>query len=293
MALRGIIFGLLILAQNAFASDLDRFRAEREESLKKNWLTLVGLSWLKDGENTVGSAADAAVWLPASVPTKFAKITKAAKTVKIEFFETKNVRLDGAAVQTATPYGMKTDTAVANTGQKPTTVEIDSVQFHLAERGDAIGVRSRDQNSLTLKNFKGVRWFPESKTLRIQAKYIKFKEPRTVKYQDVLNRTHEQKINGNVEFSVDGQKVTLTPVSEEEGFEFIFRDATSGQESYGAARYLSAGRPDNDNRVVLDFNRAINPPCAYTSFATCPLAPAENNLRVAVRAGEMKPLGKH
>lgn len=276
-------------------SDIESFRAKHDESLRKNWLTLVGLDWLKNDENRVGSAPGSAVHLPTSAPGHLAKITKTGEkeksSVSIEFIETKNVLIDGKPAKGSTKYEMKADTT-ANT--KPTKVNIDSVEFLLIERSGALGIRIRDQNNVALKTFAGARWYPTENAFKIDAKYVRFREPRTVKYQDVLNNTHEEKINGHVEFAVDGQKVTLLPVSENNGLEFIFRDATSGKDSYGAARYLSTAKPDDHGKVLLDFNKAVNPPCAYTSFATCPLAPAENNLRVAIRAGEMKPLtSKH
>lgn len=292
LPLLSFLFSLTFWSQQmsgaTYQQEINEFRKDREAGLKKNWLLVVGLDWLKQGENLVGSGPNSPVKLPSPAPAQLARLYQAGArpnfSYEIEFLTIEGVKVDGHPAKPATRYQMKTDAA-----GKPTLVEFKTINFHLIDRAGVAAVRTKDTNSDALKKFTKTAWWPADEKARIVAKYVKLPQPKVVRFQDVINNSNEVSINGFVEFEFEGQRVSLYPNSEGETLEFVFRDSTSGKESYGAARYLSAAPPNAKGEVILDFNKAYNPPCAVTAFATCPLPPPENILKVAIRAGELKP----
>ena len=278
-----------------YKSEIEEFHAKRDASLKKNWLVITGLDWLKDGVNTVGSAAGSSVRLPSVVPPEFAKIHfKKDSPPEIEFLPAAaGAKLDGTTIQVGPRTTLKTDKS-----ESPSTIEFKTVSFYLVDRPNGVGVRSKDTANPAVKEFTGAKFWPTDEKLRVSARWVPLPTPKKMKFQDVLGNFNETEVHGYAEFQIDGKQVSLYPTDEgqlgpDQTVEFIFRDLTSGKESYGAARYLSATPASAKNEIVLDFNKAYNPPCAYTAFATCPLPPPENVLKVAIRAGELKPSGEH
>jgi uncharacterized protein (DUF1684 family) len=157
-----------------------------------------------------------------------------------------------------------------------------------------MGVRVKDPESPVRRGFKGLQWFPVDEGWRVNARFVPHQPPRTVELADVTGAVQRLTAPGYVVFTHGGRELTLEPVLEEEGAKelfFIFKDQTSGRETYGAGRYLYAALPQ-DGTVVIDFNKAYSPPCAFTRFATCPLPPRQNRLAVRVQAGE-KHTGEH
>jgi uncharacterized protein (DUF1684 family) len=140
------------------------------------------------------------------------------------------------------------------------------------------------------KKFTGRRWFDSDPSFVIEAKWTELKEPKKLKVPDILGNINEEVSPGFATFTRDGKTVTLYPTKDEDTLFFVFRDQSSGKESYGAGRFLYASAPKN-GVVTLDFNKAVNPPCAFTSYATCPIAPSENRAGIAIRAGERPPEG--
>ena len=276
-----------------YKSEIETFHAKRDASLRKNWLSLTGLDWLKSGENSIGSGKDNNIHLPASVPETLGVIQlKSAKpaVVSIEFTETKSVKLDGKPVELGKFYPLQTDASA-----KPSLVEFNTVNFLIVERPNGLGVRTKDSANPAIAEFKEIRWWPIDEKLRITAQWVKLPEPKKIKFQDVLGNENEIEAHGYAEFKHDGHNVKLYPTEEghsgaADAYEFVFRDRSSGKESYGAARYLNTAAPNKKGEITLDFNKAYNPPCAYTAFATCPLPPPENVLKVGIHAGELKPL---
>jgi uncharacterized protein (DUF1684 family) len=154
------------------------------------------------------------------------------------------------------------------------------------QRGDRYGIRLKDKNSRFRREFTGLHYFPVREQYRLTARFVP--DARKIPIPNILGQTESVSSPGYVEFTLDGRKLRLTPVEESPGsLFFIFRDLTSGKETYGSGRFLDTDMPKN-GQVVLDFNKAYNPPCAFTPFATCPLPPKENRLPVRIEAGEMK-----
>jgi len=275
-----------------FAQDLATWKAERVERLKApdSWLSLVGLHWLAPGDNSLGTAEDCTIRLNAG-PAYLGRVTLAE---------------DGRVTFIPAPASLATSNGRAVPGSrwgavelnyrsgKPSSVVAQNVSFVVIQRGEKIGLRVRDTESLRRKNFVGIDYFPADPTWRIEAEWVAFPEPRQIPITNVLGQTTPSRAIGKAVFTRDGQTYELTPIVEAGDNElfFIFNDGTSGEETYGAARFLYATAP-RDGKVVLDFNRALNPPCAFTPFATCPLPPPENRLKLRITAGEKAYRGEH
>jgi uncharacterized protein (DUF1684 family) len=282
-----ILFSTAAMADEQFVKDANDWRKESEDTLrsKDGYLALVGLSWLKEGQNTIGSNQKASIVLPKSAPSELGRITLQNGRAILRLKTTEGVEIDGTPAKQLKDYNLKTDA-----DDKKTVVKFKTVTFFLIKRANGIGVRIKDSNSEARKSFSGKKWYPLSEKYVITAKWIAFKDPKALKVPDVMGNTNEEENPGYATFELDGQTVNLYPIKEGDYLFFIFRDKTSGRTSYGGARFLFTEPPVN-GKLVLDFNRAENPPCAFTPFATCPLPPKENYLNVAIPAGEEKPTG--
>jgi len=166
------------------------------------------------------------------------------------------------------------------------------VNFHIMKRGDELFLRVRDAESPRRKHFAGLDWYPVDAAWRIEAQWVPFASPRTVPITNVLGQTSQEPVHGKAVLTVAGRALELLPLTEGDELFFIFTDETAPEETYGAARFLYA-KATQDGKIVLDFNRAYNPPCAFTPFATCPLPPKENRLPLRLTAGEKNYPGAH
>jgi len=154
------------------------------------------------------------------------------------------------------------------------------------KRGEKYGLRFKDRNSVARRNFTGLRWYPAKEEYRVTAHFIHYETPREVPIINILGDIEKYNSPGLLRFTLKGQEYTLEPVAVGEKRLFIiFRDLTSNRTTYGAARFLYTDWPV-DGQVEVDFNQAVNPPCAFTIYATCPLPTRQNRLNVAIEAGE-------
>jgi hypothetical protein len=252
------------------------------------WLSLVGLEWLQPGANRVGSAADNDIVLKVG-PAHLGVVTLATDgVVKITLAKDSGASIDGKPVQEATLV----DDIQAGENGHPTTVAFGTANFYVIERDGRKGLRVKDADAATRKHFLGLDYYPTDPSWRIVADWVPFDPPHKLEIGSVLGTIDKVDVPGKAVFKRDGHTFELLPYQEEPGGElfFVLADRTSGKETYGAARFLYAALP-KDGKVILDFNRAYNPPCAFTEYATCPLAPPENRLDVAVTAGEKKYCG--
>lgn len=267
-------------------TELQKFRSQAEERLRapSGWLSVVGLHWIKEGEYTLGSGEQATIRLPLPAPSQLGKLVLINGTAKLRFENIDKVLVDDNTLETA---GTSVDLRSDDPGP-PTTINIDTVTFFLIKRKNGIGIRVRDQNSEARKNFLGRQWFPFSSEFQIQADWIQHDKPKKLFVPDVIGNINEEDSPGFVRFQIKEKTFELHPTVEDKKLFFVFRDSTSGKETYGAARFLYADVAV-DGKVTLDFNRAVNPPCAFTSYATCPMPPAQNILNAAITAGELKP----
>jgi len=268
----------------AHADEIEAWRARRLERLtsETGWLTVVGLHWLRDGENPFGASTSLPVTLPG------AATPDTAGTFVVEDGRVFVVPAPGAAIRLGEgTISGRTELAPDDPGP-PDVLWLGDVSFFVIRRDDRLGIRVRDPSSEARRGFTGIEHFPVSLDYRVVGTFEPYDRPRKVPVPTVLGTTTEMDAPGLVRFVLGGRELTLEPVVEspdDDSFFFIFRDATTGKETYGGGRFLYAERVAS-GPVVLDFNEAYNPPCAFTAFATCPLPPRENALPVRIEAGD-------
>jgi uncharacterized protein (DUF1684 family) len=270
----------------AWRQEVEAFRRERFENLKKEdgWFSLVGLFWLDEGENAFGSDPGGKVILPEG---------KAPKTAGVLVRKGETVELRAAPGSKITNEGKPVTSLalVSDTKGKPTVLEMGPLSFFVIQRGDRVGVRVKDKQSAALAAFHGLETYPIQPAWRIDARFEPYNPPKPVQIPNILGQVSDETSPGAIVFEWQGKTYRLDTLgSVEEGLSLIFADETSGKETYGAGRFLETG-PPKDGKVVIDFNLAYNPPCAFTAFATCPLPPAQNKLALRVEAGEKKYAG--
>ncbi|HVR40281.1 MAG TPA: DUF1684 domain-containing protein [Thermoanaerobaculia bacterium] len=273
-----------------YESEVLKWRANRLTRLTADdsWLTLVGLFWLHDGTNHFGSdATKNDVVMPAKAPAECGTITLANGKVTLE--PATAMTIGGKPVSGATELLPDSDP------NGPTVVQLGTMRFHIIKRGARYGIRAKDPENEARTHFKGLDYFPVDPKWRIEAKFEPYNPPKKVAIVDVLGQTNEETSPGAIVFTVDGQTVRIDPILEQGAKDFfiIIKDATSRDATYPAGRYLYASPPGPDGKVIVDFNKAYNPPCAFTPFATCPLPPPQNRMPFRIEAGEKKYAGGH
>jgi hypothetical protein len=268
----------------AYRKEIETWRKERVEGLKKEdgWLTLVGLYWLKPGENRFGSDPGNPVILPQG------KAPGVAGTLTLEGDKV-SVRVEPGLALTADGREVTPGMALNSDAEgKPTVLQLGSLTFYVIKRGDRLGVRIKDKESPERAAFKGLDNYPIRPGWRVVARFEPYKDKK-IPIANIVGQVEDTPSPGAVVFDWQGKTYRIDALegSPEGGLFLIFADPTNGKETYGAGRYLDTD-PPKDGKVVVDFNTAYNPPCAFTAFATCPLPPRQNKLPIRVEAGEKK-----
>ncbi|HWW33011.1 MAG TPA: DUF1684 domain-containing protein [Steroidobacteraceae bacterium] len=265
-----------------------RWRSERVESLTSDsgWLTLAGLFWLKEGDNTFGRAAGNSLVLDnAALADAAGSFVLSGRQVRFVARPGSGVSHDGREVTTL-------DLTPDSSGH-PTVLASGALRFYVIERAGNLGVRVRDLNNPHRTGFRGLEYFPVSADWVVNARFERYTPVRHIRIINILGMELEMDSPGAVVFTRNGREWRLDTVLEEPGDQelfIMFADATSGHETYGAGRFLYIPLPAGDS-VPVDFNKAYNPPCALNEFATCPLPPWQNRLKLKVTAGEKKYAG--
>ena len=268
----------------SYEQELEQWKAKRLANLKSEdgWLSLIGLFWLKEGENRFGSDPAGEIVLPDGKAPQHAGTLKLTNgKVTLEANPDAKITSKGQPVNT---LELKSDDEDGG----PTMLEMGTLSFHVVKRGERLGLRVKDRENPARAAFKGNEYFPADRRWVVNARFEPYQPPKQVPILNVLGMETEETSPGTLAFEVDGHPYKLEALKEkgEEQFFIIFADQTSGKETYGAGRYLYADPPGADGRVTLDFNRAYSPPCAFTKYATCPLPPSQNRLPLRVEAGE-------
>jgi hypothetical protein len=268
--------------ESSYQAEIEQWRQKRVAALKAEdgWLTVAGLFWLKEGKNTVGADPSSNIVLPqGSAPGK----------VGVFDFQNGRTTFQVAPGVPATVNGKPTNSAMLKPDSSggPDVLRVYDLTMFVIKRGDRLGIRLKDKNCPARKAFTGLKYFPVNARLRITAKFLPYQPPKMLSILNILGDTEQEASPGYAEFTIDGHLCRLDPLEEGDGLFFIFKDLTSGKETYPPGRFLFAEKPKN-GEVVLDFNKAMNPPCAFTPFATCPLPPQQNHLPVRVEAGELR-----
>ncbi|MCY3591594.1 MAG: DUF1684 domain-containing protein [Acidobacteria bacterium] len=270
------------LAQASYEQALAEWRSQRVATLRgpDGWLNLAGLYWLKEGTNSFGAAADKDLVAPeGSAPPKLGDFLVEHGTVTFKTEPGVDVFLGESPV---------TGILLADDQEDESTLLTHgSLAWTLIRRMDRLGVRLRDYDHPAVAAFASIQFYPADPSWRLEARFEPYPEPRTIRVPTVVEGLGwEPTVPGTLEFEAQGHSLSLEAYRSDDGFMIVFADATTGDTTYPAGRYLAADLPGPDGTTILDFNKAYNPPCVFTEFATCPLATPRNRLPVAVHAGE-------
>lgn len=262
-----------------YEADINAWHAKRIESLKapNGWLNLIGLFWLKPGANTFGSAEKNSIRFPEG------KIAAEAGTILLSG--------DSVVLKANPSAGITCDTQPATdltifSNGKSKELKAGTLRFTIIKRDQQFGIRLRDDESEMRKAFTGVDRFPIDLKYRVIARFEKADSLKTIPITNIVGQTTQQPSPGTLVFELDGRNLRLDAMQEGDELFIVFGDATSAAETYAGGRFLHTDKPKDNETVILDFNKAYNPPCVFTPYATCPLPPKQNRLPVAIKAGE-------
>ncbi len=267
----------------AYRQSFQKWQDELVSDLKENWIPLAGLFWLKQGSNRFGTDPNLEIVLP-----------KDSAPARAGVFELQGgdvtVRLESGVQASVGGVPLANAKLTPDTAGKPTVIELGHLRLHVIKRGEReerVGIRVKDLESPALRQFKGLDFYPVNLAYRVSATWVPSEGKRTVGIPTVLGDVVPTPVPGEARFKINGQELRLTALGgdAQHGLFFVFSDLTAKSDTYPAGRFLDTD-PVKDGTVVLDFNRAYNPPCAFTPYATCPLAPRENRLAAALPAGE-------
>ena len=269
----------------AYYRELQEWRDRREKRLRADngWLTLSGRFPLKPGANTLGTGKDNDVVLPSELagtgPDRLGSllVDTDAKTVTMRLAEGLTMFSEDKPFTGERMF--RTD--------KPDWVGLGRIRMHIIVRQGRYVLRLADNESSLRKNFPGCLWYSANDEFKVEATYVPYAENKTIRIVNILDEVSDQPCPGYAEFLLNGEKYRLDAIAEDGGLFFVFRDATSGKTTYSSARFLMIeSKPQDNTQFTLDFNKAYNPPCAFSDFTTCPVAPKQNVLNVPVEAGE-------
>ena len=301
--LSAAVFIVIVLTAFSFAAsdsptspdwqrDLLAWREKRAANLQvpEGWLSLIGLEWLKEGDNSVGSAADNKIQIAKAPPhLAVVRLEKAGglRLVAPSGGFPKEMLVDGHPAQE--------QALLSDDSANRSKLSLGGLTIIVIHRDERYGLRIKDAQAPTRVGFHGLHWYPPNAAYRVHAKWIPYNPPKMIDVPTILGTTGKMPAPGVAEFTIDGQVYRLEPVLEDPSdtdLFFIIRDATSKTTTYGAGRFLYTDLPDHGvsqpGELWLDFNHLENPPCAFTPYATCPLPPTQNRLTVAIPAGEQR-----
>ncbi len=273
---------------NDYVAEVDTWHKSRVEGLKKEngWLNLVGLYWLKEGKNSFGSDQSNDLVFPnGSIPAVAGYLELSGNIVTL--VTEKNVAVTVNKQPVSSYILFHKDSARAP------VAAYGSLRWTVISRDDKTGVRLRDLNSAALASFKGIDRFPVDPSWKVEATLQSVGQPDRISITNVLGQTNLQKSAGKLVFTINNKVHSLDALDEGEELFILFADPTNTSSTYPSGRFIYVKKPDASGRTIIDFNKAYNPPCAFTEYATCPLPPKQNVLPLAVTAGEKKYEGIH
>ncbi len=258
------------------------WRKRRVERLTEpyGWLSLTGLHRLQPGANTVGTAASNDIVVNRG-PEQWGRVVvdDQSQSARFEVASIDQVRINGETVR---------ETELTVDGDHgPTRIEAQGIRMHLVVSGDVLAMRVRDPQAAPRQSFAGIDYYQPDPAWRLAARFVEHPPGSSLQIVNVMGQLIDEPNPGRAEFEVDGEKFSLEAILSDDRLFFIFADRTSGRETYGLGRFVYADLPV-DGQVVLDFNQAYNPPCAFNEFTTCPLPPSANRIPIPIRAGEQK-----
>ncbi len=269
-----------------YINSINQWHKERITRLKSEsgWLNLAGLFWLKQGSNSFGSAKDNDIIFPPNAPGHIGTLVLKDSSVTAIILPGVDVGSDSSGIK---EIEMKDDLS-----DNPTILKSGSLRWNIINRDGRFAIRLRDLNAPIVKNFKDIDTYPIDEKWKVKAKFENYRSPKIIAIPNIIGSVEYDTVEGHLVFQLEGKNYSLDPVTEGNEFFIIFADETNGEETYGAGRFLYAEKPDSSGTTILDFNKAYNPPCAFTPYATCPLPPKQNYLHLRLGAGEKK-YGNH
>jgi hypothetical protein len=267
--------------QAGYQDQIRAWQQHRERGLRApdGWLALAGLFWLRPGKSSVGSGETSDFMLPKDAPSQVGQFNVTGNSVTFTSLIGNQLTINGR------PFTGTVQLKHDKDDDKSDKLAVGPVQFYVIDRDTRLAIRVKNANSEMLRDFKGTRFFPINPGFRFEAKFIE--KPAKVPVPNVLGNADLEESPGLVEFVYEGKTYQMRPIFENKTLFFIFKDSTSKTETYQAGRMVNTPLP-KDGKVLLDFNRAYTPPCAFTPYATCPLPLKENVLPFRVEAGELR-----
>jgi len=277
-----LTFGCKDATNDVYKKEILDWQESRIERLKSKtgWLNLAGLYWLKEGENTFGADSANSIIFPANASAFLGSITLSGDSLFLKISPTSGITSDGKEIS---EMPLSSDAA-----GKPSLMESGNFAWFIIKRDGRYAIRLRDFKHPRLTKLEHIPCYEISEEWNIEAEFIPYDSIRKIEIATVTGGTEISNCPGELVFRKGLKKYTLLPFAEGDEFFIIFADKTNGIETYGNGRFMYASRPDSNNKVMLDFNKAYNPPCAFSPFATCPMPPRENILGLEITAGEME-----
>ena len=266
-----------------YKSSIQTWQENRIKNLKKNWLSLAGLFKLKEGENSFGaSELNDIVFPDRNIPDHIGSFNLDNGEVRIKINSDVEVLHNDVGIR---EMEMLNDQSGA-----PTVLQLGSFSWYIIKRVENIYVRLRDSQNPLIEEFKGIKTFPLDTNWRIQCQYEPHMTTKIIETTTTGGDPSRISSSGAVGFRINGRyyRLDVWCIGDSGRFQTIFSDETSGIDTYGAGRFIVIERSKENGPYIIDFNKAYNPPCAFTEFATCPLPPPQNRLPIKVSAGEMK-----
>jgi uncharacterized protein (DUF1684 family) len=267
------------MTEKTYRQIVNEWRAERDESIRKEngWIALAGLFWLKLGKNRIGSDPLNEIQLPKRAPAQLGQLDYNGRSVSLRVTDGTKVNVNDKLVDFSI---LQPDIA-----DNPSYMTLNDLRLVVIQRGNRIGVRMWDNLREERRTFPTRAWFDIDENFRVPAHYTAYEKPKMAFFPDLSGEKSELPVDGYFSFEFNGASCKLDVSKEDSDYFIRFWDPTSGAETYPTGRYMLA-EVDNAGKVILDFNKAYNPPCAFTNFATCVFAPEQNRLNFKVLAGE-------
>ena len=260
-------------------TQVEQWRAKHESDYRRDWVSIAGLHPLRQGPNTVGTAAGNDIRLDGALPAKLGTLVLTGDQVRFEPAPGAGVTLRDQPI--TAPITIKDDSSTP-----ADELRVGDVRLVVHKSGETRSLRVRDPNGPLAKGFLGFQWFPIDPQYRVVGRFIKDPEPKSLQVMNTYGEVDTYRSEGVVEFTLAGQTLRLRPfTTRPKRFYFVFKDASSGTETYEAERFVYSDLLD-DGTTVVDFNEAYNPPCAFNPYTTCPIPLPENRLPVKILAGE-------
>jgi len=269
----------------AYVDQINEWHQGRVERLtsENGWMSLAGLFWLNDGENTFGADSSNDVIFPAEkAPNFMGSFILKDGIVRAKILPNVEVLLDDKPVS---------DVALeSDAGGNPTVLHHGTLSWYVIQRSNDLAIRLKDSANPVIKSFHGIERYPVESSWRLEAKFEAYNPQKSISVPTILGTIEEEPSAGALVFKIQNQTYRLDVVGNlgDEQFFIIFGDETNKDETYESGRYVYVDNPGNGGKTILDFNKAYNPPCAFTEFATCPFPPPQNVLPLRVTAGERK-----